>query len=475
MKTLLRGGRVIDPSQNLDQVTDVLLEDGKIVALGKDAGATALTGTEATVLDASGLVVAPGLVDMHVHFREPGQEYKEDIESGSRAAVAGGFTTVACMPNTSPPLDNEALIAQVINRGREVGLCRVLPIAAITRGIQGTEITEMMLLREAGAVGFSDDGRPVENARVLRRAFEYAKLTGCPIIAHCEEVALSAGGHMHEGAASTRLGIKGIPSASEDIAVAREIRLAEIAGSRLHVCHVSSARSVELVREAKRRGVQVTCEATPHHFTLTEDICEGFDANAKMNPPVRSAADRAALVAGLADGTIDVIATDHAPHAEREKLVEFDRAPFGIIGLETSLALAITTLVEPGRVSLPQVIRLMSTAPAAILGLDSGSLAKGCRADVVVFDPALLWTMTRSDVKSKSSNTPFLGTKLKGRVLATFHDGRLVFERPELQSRWTRSAAVEENGSGTRRGGAAPSRAAKARPAREPLGSARAS
>ncbi len=299
MKILLRGGRVIDPAANRDEISDVLIDGGKIAAMDRGArGEDAAAG--ATVMDCRGLVVAPGLVDMHVHFREPGQEYKEDIESGSRAAAAGGVTTVACMPNTDPPLDNEALVALVIQRANEIGICRVLPIAAITRGLEGREITEMMLLKEAGAVGFSDDGRPVENARVMRRALEYARLTGAPIIAHCEEPALSLGGHMHEGAASTRLGIKGIPSASEDVAVAREIRLAEIAGGRLHVCHVSSARSVELVRDAKRRGVQVTAEATPHHFTLTEDSCEGFDANTKMNPPLRSVADRQAVIEGLA-------------------------------------------------------------------------------------------------------------------------------------------------------------------------------
>lgn len=446
MNLHLRGGRVIDPATSRDEAADVFIEDGRITAVGRDAtkkaeaAATAGGAEPLTTFDATGLVVAPGLVDVHVHFREPGQEYKEDIESGSRAAAAGGVTTVACMPNTDPPLDNEALVMQVVNRGREAGLCRVLPIAAITRGLRGAEITEMMLLKEAGAVGFSDDGRPVENARVLRRAFEYARLTGAPIIAHCEETALSAGGHMHEGVVSTRLGIKGIPSASEDAAVARDIRLAEIAGGRLHVCHVSSARSVELVREAKRRGIAVTCEATPHHFTLIDEICEGFDANTKMNPPVRSAADREAIWQGLADGTIDAIATDHAPHAEREKLVEFDRAPFGIIGLETSLALAITSLVEPGRLDLPTVLRRMTSSPAAILGIEAGTLGKGAVADVVVFDPKAEWTFTREDVRSKSSNTPFLGTKLTGRVLLTIHRGRVVHERPEMRTRTSSGA-----------------------------------
>ncbi len=438
MKILLLGGRVIDPASRRDEIADVLIDGGKIAAIDRgifaDMGDVA-GSSGAVVIDASGLVVAPGLVDMHVHFREPGQEYKEDVESGSRAAAAGGVTTVACMPNTDPPLDNEALVARIVKRGEEVGLCRVLPIAAITRGMGGREITEMMLLKEAGAVGFSDDGRPVESARVMRRALEYARLTGAPIIAHCEEPALSAGGHMHEGAASTRLGIKGIPAASEDIAVAREIRLTEITGGRLHVCHISSARSVELVREAKRRGVRVTAEGTPHHFTLTEDACEGFDANMKMNPPLRSIADREAVIEGLADGTLDAIATDHAPHAEREKLVEFDLAPFGIIGLETSLALALTNLVGPGRIDLPTVLARMTSAPAAILGIDAGRLAKGARADVVVFDPTLEWTFTRADVRSKSTNTPFIGTPLTGRVLMTLQGGRIVHEREEIAGR----------------------------------------
>jgi dihydroorotase len=434
LKILLRGGRVIDPASKRDETADVLIDGGKIAAIERkirEGGAA----EGATMFNAEGLVVAPGLVDMHVHFREPGQEYKEDIASGSRAAAAGGVTSVACMPNTDPPLDNDALIAQVVKRGIEVGLCRVHPIAAITRGIEGREITEMMLMRQSGAVGFSDDGRPVADARVMRRALEYARLTDVPVISHCEETSLSAGGHMHEGAVSTRLGIKGIPAASEDLGVARDVRLAEITGGRLHVCHVSSARSVEIIRQAKARGVRVTAEATPHHFTLTDESCEGFDSNTKMNPPLRSAEDREAVIQGLIDGTLDAIATDHAPHAEREKLVEFDRAPFGIIGLETSLALAITSLVVPGHLELAATLRLMSTAPSAILGLDSGTLKKGASADVVVFDPNMAWTFEREDIRSKSQNTPFLGYPLTGRVLLTIHDGKIVHERKETRAR----------------------------------------
>lgn len=445
MKILLRGGRVIDPASKRDETADVLIDGGKIAAIERKIREGGAADGAAT-FNAEGLVVAPGLVDMHVHFREPGQEYKEDIASGSRAAAAGGVTSVACMPNTDPPLDNDALIAQVVKRGIEVGLCRVHPIAAITRGIEGREITEMMLMRQAGAVGFSDDGRPVADARVMRRALEYARLTDVPVISHCEETSLSAGGHMHEGAVSTRLGIKGIPAASEDVGVARDVRLAEITGGRLHVCHVSSARSVEIIREAKARGVRVSAEATPHHFTLTDEACEGFDSNTKMNPPLRSAEDREAVIQGLIDGTLDAIATDHAPHAEREKLVEFDRAPFGIIGLETSLALAITSLVVPGHLELTAILRLMSTAPSAILGLDSGTLKKGAPADVVVFDPNMAWTFEREDIGSKSQNTPFLGYPLTGRVLLTIRDGKIVHERKETRARLGtgRRSKVEE-------------------------------
>jgi dihydroorotase len=445
LKILLRGGRVIDPASKRDETADVLIDGGKIAAIERNIREGGAAEGAAT-FNAEGLVVAPGLVDMHVHFREPGQEYKEDIASGSRAAAAGGVTSVACMPNTDPPLDNDALIAQVVKRGIEVGLCRVHPIAAITRGIEGREITEMMLMRQAGAVGFSDDGRPVADARVMRRALEYARLTDVPVISHCEETSLSAGGHMHEGAVSTRLGIKGIPAASEDLGVARDVRLAEITGGRLHVCHVSSARSVEIIREAKARGVRVTAEGTPHHFTLTDEACEGFDSNTKMNPPLRSAEDREAVIQGLIDGTLDAIATDHAPHAEREKLVEFDRAPFGIIGLETSLALAITSLVVPGHLELASILRLMSTAPSAILGLDSGTLKKGAQADVVVFDPNMAWTFEHEDIRSKSQNTPFLGYPLTGRVLLTIHDGKIVHERKEARTRMGtgRRSKVEE-------------------------------
>jgi len=430
LKILIKGGRVIDPAVAHDAQADVLIEDGAIAAVEPR-----IEAEDARLVDAAGLVVTPGLVDMHVHFREPGFEYKEDVESGSRAAAAGGFTTVACMPNTDPVIDNEALVSQIVKRGQEAGLCRVHPIAAITKGQQGDLLTEMMLLRDAGAVRFPDYGVPVESSRVMRRALEYVRLTGQPIISHSEDKALSAGGHMHEGVVSTRLGIEGIPSASEDVAVARDVRLAEITGGRLHVCHVSSARSVEVIRRAKERGVRVTAEATPHHVTLTDEAVEGFDANTKMNPPLRAESDRQALIEGLADGTLDAIATDHAPHAPLEKLMEFDRARFGIIGLETSLALILTVLVKEGRLPLADAVERMTLAPARILGLEVGTLRRGAPADVTVFDPDLAWTFGPGDVFSKSANSPFLGRELTGRVLLTLLDGKAVHERPEIRGR----------------------------------------
>jgi dihydroorotase len=430
MKIVIRNGRVIDPATGHDAVADVLVEDGVIVAVEKG-----IQAGDAHEVDAKGLVVAPGLLDMHVHLREPGFEYKEDIASGSKAAARGGFTSMACMPNTNPVIDNEGLVEQVIHRAKAAGLCRVHPIAAITHGQEGTQLTEMLVLRAAGAVGFSDDGVPVESARVMRRALEYSRMTGCPIISHSEEKTLSAGGHMHEGEMSTRLGIPGIPSASEDVAVARDARLAEITGGRLHICHVSSARSVEVIRDAKARGVQITAEATPHHFTLTDAVVAGYDANTKMNPPLRAESDRQALIAGLADGTLDAIATDHAPHAAREKLQEFDRAPFGILGLQTALPLALEILVGGHHLDLPTVIERLTVAPARILGLESGTLRPGAAADIVVFDPDARWTFRETDIESKSRNTPFVGRELTGRVLLTLLEGRATWEDEAIRER----------------------------------------
>ncbi len=436
MKLLIRGGRVVDPATQHDRVADVLLDEGTILAVERT-----IEANDARVVDARGLVVAPGLVDMHVHFREPGFEYKEDIETGSRAAARGGFTAAACMPNTNPVLDTEGLVAQVVRRGNDVGLCRVHPIAAITKGQRGTELTEMRVLAEAGAIGFSDDGLPVESARVMRRALEYATFTGRPIISHCEEKALAAGGHMHEGEVSTRLGIPAMPGAAEDLGVARDVRLAELTKGRLHVCHVSTARSVQTIRAAKERGLRVTAEATPHHFTLTDEAVAGFDANAKMNPPLRPEVDRRAVIEGVLDGTLDAIATDHAPHAAREKLVEFDRAAFGIIGLETALALSLEVLVRGAGMELLALVDRLSTAPARILGLEGGSLRPGAPADIVLFDPEERWTFTEADVGSRARNTPFFGRAMTGRVVLTLLGGRATWEAPAARTRLAPSGA----------------------------------
>ena len=440
-RILIRGGRVIDPASGHDGIADVLIEDGRILAIE-----SAIEADAPTIIDAEGLVVAPGLVDMHVHFREPGYEYKEDVKSGSRAAAYGGFTTVACMPNTNPPLDNEALVNRIVRLGNEHGLCRVHPIAAITKGQKGTELTEMKILEEAGAVGFSDDGVPVESSRVMRRALEYSRITSKPIISHSEDTALSAGGHMHEGRVSAMLGIPGIPSASEDAAVARDARLCEITGARLHICHVSSARSVHVIREAKARGVQITGEASPHHFTLTDEAVMGFDANTKMNPPLRSEEDRLALIEGLKDGTLDAIATDHAPHAELEKLVEFDQAPFGILGLETALPLTLTSLVDEGHLDLPTAIERLTLAPAEILGVEAGTLKPGAEADVVLFDPKERREFTPADIGSKSKNSPFLGTEMTGRVKMTLLAGEVTFQHDSMRPRVEDTTASGPNG-----------------------------
>jgi dihydroorotase len=413
-------------------VADVLLEDGRIAAVEPGIAADGVRE-----IDAVGLTVAPGLVDMHVHLREPGYEYKEDIASGSAAAAAGGFTSVACMPNTNPALDDEPSIAAVLSRAAEVGLCRVHPIAAITRGRAGKDLTEMVLLERAGAVGFSDDGDPVGSSRVMRRALEYSRLTSRAILSHSEDRDLSAGGHMNEGRMSTLLGIPGMPAAAEEIGTERDIRLAEMTGGRLHVCHVSTAGSVEILRQAKRRGVRVTAEAAPHHFTLTDEAVEGYDASTKMSPPLRTPEDRSAIIEGLADGTLDAIATDHAPHADREKLVEFDRAPFGIIGLETALGLAVTELVAGGHMTLPEVIAKMSIIPSQILGIDAGTLSVGAVADIVLIDPQEKWTVSQADLRSKARNTPFIDRALVGRAVLTLLGGETTHAHPDALSRIT--------------------------------------
>ena len=421
---LIKSGRLIDPESGRDETADLLIRSGKIASVGKRIRKP--EGAE--VLDAKGLVVTPGLVDMHVHLREPGREDEETILSGAQAAAAGGFTAVACMPNTEPAIDTQETVRFVRQQAEGVP-ARVYPIGAVTRGRRGEELTEMADLVAAGAVAVSDDGCEVADAGMLRRALEYASMFDIPIISHCEDPALSGQGVMHEGYLSTVLGLRGIPVVSEETMVARDIRLAEFAGARLHIAHVSSAGSVELIRMAKARGIRVTAEATPHHFTLTDEAVRGYDTDTKVNPPLRTAVDRQAIRDGLADGTIDCVASDHAPHSSEEKELEYDAAPFGMIGLETSLGLVLTELVAAGVLSLSDVIARMSTHPRRILGLEGGILRKGAPADLTLIDPQARWTVDRKTFRSRSRNTPFDGWELTGRAEATIVGGRIVFQR----------------------------------------------
>ena len=414
----------MDPVTGRLAAEDLLIGDGVIVEKGP-----ALNGSGAEVLEAGGRLVAPGFVDMHVHLREPGLEAKETVETGCRAAVRGGFTAVACMPNTSPVIDSRPLVRYIIEKAREAGLARVYPVASITRGSQGKELSEMDDLRGAGAVALSDDGRPVADAGVMRRAMQYAGMLGMPLISHCEELSLAAGGVMNEGFTATRLGLKGIPAAAEEVMVARDIILAEATGCRLHIAHVSTAGSVRLVREAKARGVKVTAEATPHHFTLTDREVEGYDTSTKVNPPLRGEADVAALREGLADGTIDVIATDHAPHTLEDKDLEYDLAPFGMVGLETAVGLVWTELVSPGVISPAKAVAMLTVNPAGILGLEKGPLIPGSTADITIIDPDLEERVDPDSFQSKGRNTPFAGRKLKGLPVCTIVGGKIVYRR----------------------------------------------
>ena len=423
---LIRGGRVIDPSRGTDGVADLYLKDGKIEAVGRNIPAQ--PGAE--VLDAAGKVVAPGLIDLHVHLREPGFEHAETIATGALSAVAGGFTAVCAMPNTDPVTDSQATVGFVVRQSIRAGKARVYPIGAVSMGQRGEQLTEFGEMVQAGAVAVSDDGKPVKSSHLMRTALEYAKTFGIPVADHCEDLSLAEGGAMHEGLVSARLGLKGIPSAAEEIMVARDIILAELTGGHVHLCHMSTRGSVELIRWAKSKGLRVTAEATPHHFTLTHERCEGYDTNAKMNPPLREAADRDAIRLALKDGTIDCIASDHAPHHYDTKEREFDDAPNGIVGLETALGLAIRELVEPGILSLPELLARMSTVPARIVGLAGGTLAVGAPADVVVFDPARRWVVRREELHSRSANTPFLNETLVGQADLTLVGGRVAFDRP---------------------------------------------
>ena len=419
---VIKGGHVIDPGR-INGVADVLIENGKIAAVGP--ALTAPAG--ATVIQASGQLVLPGFVDLHVHFREPGFEYKETIQSGTEAAVAGGFTTVCAMPNTNPVNDNQAVTEFMLERARAAGNAHLYPIGAITKRSEGKELAEIGDLRRAGCVAISDDGKPVMNSLVMRRAMEYARAFDVPVVDHCEDLHLSEGGCMNEGVISTELGLPGIPSAAEDVMVARNVSLAELTGARLHLAHISTAGSVRMVREAKARGLKVTAEACPHHFTLTEETTRGYNTHAKMNPPLRTSQDVQAIKDGLRDGTIDVIATDHAPHATQEKQQEFTEAPFGIVGLETALSLTLA-LVEEGVLTLESAVDKLATAPAKAFSLNAGTLAVGAPADVAIVDPNLEWEVDPSRFRSKSRNTPFAGWKVKGRVTKTIVSGRVVYE-----------------------------------------------
>lgn len=422
MNLLIKGGRVIDPSQGLDDTLDVLVEGGLIKEIGK--GLKAPAGAE--TIDASGKYVTPGLIDMHVHLRDPGLEYKEDIISGTRAAAAGGFTSVCCMPNTKPVIDNKAVAGYIIDKAKSAGFANVFPIGAITYGMNGERLAEMGELKESGCVAVSDDGKPVVNSELMRRALEYANGMGILVISHAEDLPLVGEGTMNEGFTSTELGLKGIPRVAEEIAIARDVMLAEYSNAPIHIAHISTQGSVRIIREAKARGVKVTCETAPHYFTLTDDAVRGYNTNAKMNPPLREAADVAAIKEGLRDGTIDCIATDHAPHHIDEKDVEFNVAMNGIIGLETSLPLSLK-LVADGILTINQMVEKMTVNPAKILGICRGGLKPGATADITVIDPSKLWTVTEENLASKSKNSPFLGWKVQGASAYTVLEGKVVF------------------------------------------------
>jgi dihydroorotase len=421
-KLVIKGGRVVDPAQNIDRIADLAIDDGVVREIGNKID---VTGSD--VFDATGLVVAPGFIDMHVHLREPGFEHAETIESGSRAAAAGGFTSICCMPNTEPVNDSATVTSYIVDRARRYARVNVFPIGAITKNSAGEELAAFASMKQAGAVAISDDGKPVMNARVARRAMEFASALNLPLIEHCEDLHLSEGGDMHEGLESTRLGLRGIPRSSEDVMVARDIILAELTGVRYHVAHISSANSVSMVAEAKRRGLHVTSEATPHHFVLADSDMRPYDGNYKMKPPLRESCDVSAVTKGLVDGTIDAIATDHAPHAGSEKMREFERCPFGIIGLETAIGLALERLSHTDLISLSQFVRLFTLGPATIVLPDRGTLRRGVPADVTILGLEHEWVYDVERSPSKSRNTPFNGHKFRGGPIATIVGGEIVW------------------------------------------------
>jgi dihydroorotase len=421
---LIKNGRVIDPASATDKLADLLIRDGIIVGVGEN-----LEASGAEILDASGLIVTPGFIDMHVHLREPGFEHAETIETGARAAAAGGFTSICCMPNTMPVNDNATVTSYIVERARKFAITNVFPIGAITKNSAGEELAAIGSMKAAGVVAISDDGRPVMNARVMRRAMEFARSFDLPVIDHCEDLNLSAGGDMNEGFESVRLGLRGIPSSSEDVMVARDILLAQTTGARFHVAHISTRNSMAMVAYAKQGGLPVTCETTPHHFALTDVHMRPYDSNFKMKPPLRTACDIGAVLDGIAAGAVDAIATDHAPHPGSEKMQEFEKCPFGIIGLETALGLAMEYLVHSGKISLTQLVRLFTTGPAGVLHLDRGTLAVGAPADITIFSTSLEWTYDVNQSFSKSRNSPFDGHTFRGGPVATVVDGAVVWRR----------------------------------------------
>lgn len=423
----ISGGRIIDPSQGIDRVADLWLARGQVVSIGGERYVE-----PEIVLNARGLIVCPGLIDCHVHFREPGNEEDETIATGATAALAGGVTTVACMPNTVPALDTQGSAEYVVLQAKRARKANVYPVGAVSKGREGNELAEMGQLVDGGAVAFTDDGAPVASASLMRQALQYAKMFDRVVMQHCQVPELTVGAVMNEGFESMRLGLKGMPPAAEDIMVARDIRLAEITGGRLHIQHISTARSVELVREGKRRGVRVTAEACPHHFTLTDESLRTFDSNYKMNPPLRTLADVEAVIGGLVDGTIEVLATDHAPHAPEKKARELDLAPFGIVGLETLLPITVKGLIEPGHLGWPEVIRMLTVHPARLLNLSKGTLRPGADADVTLIDPEARWTIDPSRFQSKSRNTPFGGWDVRGRAHTVIVGGEIRYSLGEI-------------------------------------------
>jgi dihydroorotase len=436
MKRLLKGGRVVDPANGRDGVFDVLIENDRIARVGRDLPVDAAT----TVVEVpAGFIVCPGLIDMHVHLREPGQEHKETVATGTAAAVAGGFTAVACMPNTSPVNDNAGVTAYVLGKAAEANLARVYPIGAVSRGQAGEQLADIAELKNAGCVAITDDGRPVATALLMRRALEYASMFNLPVIEHCEEQSLKGDGVAHEGYQASSLGLRGIPGEAESIMALRDISLSSLTGGAVHIAHMSARQTLEAVRFGKSHGARVTCEVTPHHFVLTDEMLAApvaYDTNTKMNPPLREQADRDAMLQGLADGSIDVIATDHAPHHYDEKLVEFDHAPFGITGLETAVSLSFDRLVHRGRIGVARLIELLSLNPAKILNVAGGTLSEGAPADVTILAPDLAVTVSADRMRSKSKNSPFIGWSLRGGVAATIVGGRVVYVNDDARMNW---------------------------------------